>query len=280
MEINEMMENEKEVQLREELELPDQVELLERAEESKPVMETVQTTIELADGLEVDERSRENSEIEENSLYEYTEAYVDESGMYHPQQIRGVYTDALEDPDCRELASELGNWMQQEKSMSCAVCTQMMIGNEDPEREYSEAELRQVAEQMGWYADEIGTYMCDIGKVAELCYDMKREQYECLSLEELEDLKQQGAELIVSVDHALLAYPDLPKIATPDHVVEVIGFDRSVEGSPMVIINDPGRPDGRGAAYPLEMFERASYVTDLVTGERGIQSVTAMYARR
>ena len=147
----------------------------------------------------------------------------------------------------------------------------MMIGNEGPGKDYTEAELRQVAEQFNWYKDQIGTYYTDIGKVAQLFYGMEYEQHEGLQLDELAELKQQGAELIVAVDHALLARPYLPKIATPDHVVELIGFDESDPEHPKVIINDPGRPDGQGAAYPVEMFKRASYVTNRDTGITGKQ---------
>ena len=277
MEFDEMLENEKEVQLREELELPDQVELLEREASTEISSQIRQTTSEMTDGLEVDERSRESVESPEVPSYEYSEAYVDKNGMYHPSQIQGVYKDALEENDCREVASELGNWGMQEKQLSCAVRAQMMIGNENPDIQYTEGELREIAERNKWYSDDIGTYISNIGKVAELCYDMEREQYKYLEMDALEDLKTQGAELIVTVDHALLAYPDLPKPTTPDHVVEVIGFDHSRKGEPMVIINDPGRSDGRGAAYSYEMFQRAAYVTDKETGQTGIRSVTALY---
>ena len=277
MEFDEILENQEQMQLREQLELPDHVELLERMPEQSPVWEMTESTKELADGLELDERTAEGGETQELSPFSYSEAYIDQNGRFHPQQITGVYKDSLRDPNTQEVASELGNWGQQEKRMSCAVRTQMMIGNEGPGRDYSESELRQVAEQFNWYQDQRGTYYTDIGKVAQLCYGMEYEQHEGLQLDELADLKQQGAELIVAVDQALLARPYLSKIATPDHVVELIGFDESDPEHPKVIINDPGRADGQGAAYPVEMFKRASYVTDRDTGITGMKSVTALY---
>lgn len=277
MEFDEILENQEEIQLREQLELPDSVELLDRITEQPPVWEITESTKELAEGLELDERTAEDGEIPEISPFSYSEAYIDKNGKFHPQQITGVYKDSLKDSNALEVASELGNWGQQEKRMSCAVRTQMMIGNEGPGKNYSEQELRQIAEENKWYSDKIGTYICNIGKIAQLCYGMEREQYEGMQLDELEDLKQQGAELIVTVDQALLARPYLSKPTTPDHVVEVIGFDHSEQGVPKIIINDPGRSDGQGAAYPLDIFKRATYVTDRDTGITGIRSVTALY---
>ena len=277
MEFDETLENQEEIQLREQLELPDSVELLDRNAELPPVWEITESTRELTSGLELDERIVESEEISEQSPFTYSDAYIDKNGMFHPQQITGVYKDSLKDPGAAEIASELGNWGQQEKRMSCAVRTQMMIGNEGPGRDYSESELRQIAKRFDWYEDQRGTYYTDIGKVAQLVYGMEYEQHKGIPLEELADLKQQGAELIVAVDHAMLARPDLPKIATPDHVVELIGFDYSDAENPKVIINDPGRADGQGAAYPIEVFRRAAYVTNHETGISGMKSVTALY---
>ena len=277
MESNEILENQEAIQLREQLELPDHVELLNRISEESAEQEITESTKELKPGLELDERTTEGGEIQEQSPFSYSEAYYDRDGQFHPQQITGVYKDALNDANAAEVASELGNWGQQEKHMSCAVRTQMMIGNEGPGRDYTEAELREGAERMDWYKDERGTYYSDIGKIAQEFYGMECEQYEGLQMDELAELKQQGAELIVAVDHALLARPYLSKIATPDHVVEVIGFDYSDAENPKVIINDPGRSDGQGAAYSMEMFKRAAYVTDHDTGNTGLRSVTALY---
>lgn len=277
MEFDENLENQEVAQLREQLELPDSVELLERPPEQPTPTRITESTTVLADGLELDERIIEGGELQERSPFSYSEAYIDGHGQYHPQQITGVYRDSLVDSNALEVASELGNWGQQEKQMSCAVRTQMMIGNEGPGKDYSEAQLRQVAEQYDWYQDQRGTYYTDIGKIAQHCYGMEYEQHKGLQMDDLADLKEKGAELIVAVDHAILARPYLSKIAAPDHVVEVIGFDYSDAENPKVIINDPGRSDGQGAVYPFSVFRQASYVTDRQTGVTGLKSVTALY---
>jgi hypothetical protein len=42
-----------------------------------------------------------------------------------------------------------------------------------------------------------------------------------------------------------------------NHAVEVIGIDSSDPDNIMVILNDPGSPDGCGSMIPLEEFEDA-----------------------
>jgi hypothetical protein len=42
-----------------------------------------------------------------------------------------------------------------------------------------------------------------------------------------------------------------------NHAVQVIGIDRSDPGRPMVVLNDPGHPDGRGMLVPLDEFAGA-----------------------
>lgn len=47
---------------------------------------------------------------------------------------------------------------------------------------------------------------------------------------------------------------DNPVDAPADHAVCVTGIDMSDPDNPMVILNDPGHPNGQGAAYPLNRF--------------------------
>lgn len=47
---------------------------------------------------------------------------------------------------------------------------------------------------------------------------------------------------------------DNPVDSPADHAVCVTGIDMSDPDNPMVILNDPGHPNGQGAAYPLDRF--------------------------
>lgn len=264
--------------LREELELPETVELLERPEQPQEAAEAKQETTQLSEGLELEETSREGNELREEAPFAYSDAYVDEDGRYHPEQITGVYQEALEDPGCREIAEDLGRWQQQERRMSCAVQCQRMIINDLTGSEVTESELRRQGKEQDLYRDEVGTYTEDVGKLAEN-YGLEREQFENMSVQELMELRQQGVNLIVGVDAALLEYPELEKISSPNHAVEVIGFDLSDAENPRVILNDPGRPDGRGSAYPMDIFEKAACAVNEETGEKTLHTVTGIYQK-
>lgn len=271
-------ESEELTKIREELELPESVELLERPEEQQEAVKIKTETTQIVEGLEMEETSRETKELPEESPYLYSEAYIDENGKYHPEQITGVYKDALEDPNCREIAENLGEWQQQEKRLSCAVQCQRMIINDLTGSELTEAELREQGKEQDLYQDERGTYTEDVGKLAE-SYGLEREQFEDLSISELIEMKQQGTDVILAVDAMLLEHPELEKISSPNHAVEVIGFDLSDAENPKVILNDPGRSDGRGAAYPMEIFEKAACEVNEQTGEKTLHSVTAIHKK-
>lgn len=241
---------------------------------------------EISHNLEIVERSQETetnlstNEVQESlgeSPYLYSEAYIDSNGKYHPQKIIGIYREAMENPESQELVKDLSCWQQQERPLSCAVQCQRMVIKSLTGLEVSEAQLREFGKERNLYQDMRGTYTEDVGKIAEQGYGLKREQYENMTVSELAEMKEQGAKLIVAVDSTLLEHPGLPKISTPNHAVEVIGFDNSDAENPKVILNDPGRADGKGAAYSLEFFEKAACGSDWKSGERTLHSVTAIY---
>lgn len=282
----EFFEMESQSETMEALELPEGVELMDRPEAAeaqelqKPAAEirVVVEVVEVTEGLEVDTVSNEVSEtkeVTEQSPYSYSEAYIDEYGVYHPEQINGIYKDAMEDPKCQQMAEDLRVWEQQEKEMSCAVQCQRMIIEDLTQVDVSEGELRETGENNNWYTDTRGTYISDVGKLAEH-YGLEYEQYEKMHMEELVQASEAGDNLIVAVDAALLSYPYLEKLSTPNHAVEVIGFDFSDAENPKVILNDPGREDGRGSAYPLSVFINAACETNMETGEQTLHSVTAI----
>lgn len=260
-------------QIKEAFELPDFVELLERTPEAWEPQEARIETWELDSGLEMDTRTREEAEVQQEAPYEYSQAYTDSQGIYHPGQIIGVYKDSLENPVHRETAESLKGWQHQERMMSCAVQVQRQIINKQFGANVSEAELRQIAKELDLYTDERGTYRKDIGKLTEL-FNMEREQPKNPTSSDLIAARLQGEELIVAVDSVLLERPYLPKTTMVNHVVEVLDFDFSDSENPKVIINDPGRTEGRGSVYLLSDFERAACRMNQETGEQTYISVT------
>lgn len=238
--------------------------------ESGEQLETLRETLGLPEQISLLERGEAGE-----GAYTYSEAYTDENSVYHPGQIEGIYTDALDNPRVRELAGDLGQWQFQEKPMSCAVQCQRMVVNSVYGLEVTEGKLRELGERRNWYSDADGTYSHNVGRIAETYYAMERSQYVGLGLEELVALKEQGGKLILAVDHHRLARPDLNRPFKADHAVELLDFDFSDEENPKVILNDPGREEGMGSVYPLEIFLKAAGPTNFM-GKTMIRHVTEL----
>lgn len=264
--------------LRKQLELPDSIELIERNKENEP-KEYETSTVKLTDGTEIDTRTKkEQQETQEQSPFVYSKAYINSCGEYVPSQIKGVYTEAMDELGYRDVVEDLGRWKQQEREYSCAVQVQKWIISEETDKEFSEAELREIGFEKGWYSDNQGTYLEDIGKLSEI-NGLKYERFDNLSMDELIALKSTGANIILGVDSQLLGRPSLPKEFKVNHAVELIGFDFSDKENPKVILNNPGRSSGRGEVYPMDIFERAACKVDEQTGEKSVYFATAVYGR-
>ncbi len=252
------------------MELTQLTEAAERTEQFEPLREALKLPedIGLLEGPEAGETSE--------CPFTYSEAYTDENSIYHPGQIKGICAGSLSDPRVRELTGDLGQWQRQERGMSCAVQVQREIINSVQGLELTESELRTLAEARDWYSDETGTYAHDVGRIAEECFGMERSQYKGIGLEALMALKEQGYRLILGVDHHRLARPQLNRPFKADHAVELLDFDLSDKENPKVILNDPGRDEGRGSVYPLEIFLKAAGPADRAAGKPVIHFVTAL----
>jgi hypothetical protein len=89
------------------------------------------------------------------------------------------------------------------------------------------------------------------------------------TLEDIEARLTAGEHVIVGVDaHEIWtagevtgddSIDDFPGIPGMDanHAVEVIGVDRSDPANPVVVLNDPGHPEGRGLEVPADEFTDA-----------------------
>lgn len=273
----EMQENSMKLdELREQLELPDSVELIER-EEQRESSEYLTETTEYMQGIELDRRIKKEPR-EPSPPFEYTKDYIASDGRYIPAQIKGVYTDALENPAYKDIVEDLGRWQMQEKKLSCAVQVQRMIIEEENNEEITEAELREIGVENNWYKDNRGTYLFDIGKLAEY-KGLRSEQFEDMTIEELISLKDTGANILIGVDAHLLQRPSLLKDCKINHAVEFIGYDFTDKENPKVILNDPGQKMGRGVAYSMDVFERATCRIDEATKKKTMYFATAIYGK-
>lgn len=154
-------------------------------------------------------------------------------------------------------ADAMDSWHWQETNSSCAVASQEFVLETLTGREFSEAELRELAEENGWYDPDGGTPMDDVGNILEyMGLNVNKSQGNSIS--DLEECLANGGEVIVGVDSSELWEGENDDFFGPgmgaDHAVQVIGIDRSNPDEPMVILNDSGCANGCGAMVPLDDF--------------------------
>ena len=166
------------------------------------------------------------------------------------------------DPD-----EAMDQWHLQERDNTCAVAAQEFVLDDFTGIHHSEDELRQVAEEHGWYTPQGGTPVDDTGNILAY-YGLDTEQQHGASFQQLETALAHGDGVIVGVESGKIWNPGFDPadsvtnyVGIPgqsaDHAVEVIGVDHSDPAHPTVILNDSGAPDGRGERVPLATFLEA-----------------------
>jgi hypothetical protein len=172
--------------------------------------------------------------------------------------------DVIGDP-----GDDMTHWHVQTYTDTCAVVTQEYILESVTGQDFSEDALRQEAIANGWYTPGGGTPLEHVGDLLE-AHGVGVERTSGATLEDLATSLSQGEKVIVAVDADEIWSPgqslmrddfleDLTGIPGQDanHAVEVIGIDNSDPDHSMVVLNDPGHPDGRGAMVPADEFVNA-----------------------
>jgi len=168
--------------------------------------------------------------------------------------------------------SEVAQWHLQNHNDTCAVASQEFILNELTGYHFSEETLRQEAYQHGWYTPGGGTPLEDVGKLLTL-HGVPVAHHYGTTLDQLAMQLQEGHEVIVCLNGEDIWSPEQTDnsplsnyVGMPgqqaDHAVEVIGIDTSNSHGPMVILNDPGHPDGRGMEVSIPEFMQAWSTSD------------------
>jgi hypothetical protein len=140
---------------------------------------------------------------------------------------------------------------------TCGVVSQEFVLDQLLGRDYSEDNLRDYAESRGWYSEEGGTPLYDIGNLLET-QGLHVIRDEGNTLSDIADCLENGGGVIVGVDLYELYHieHDGPGMGV-NHAVQVIGIDNSDPSHPMVILNDSSNPDGHGAMIPAGDFLNA-----------------------
>lgn len=160
------------------------------------------------------------------------------------------------------------NWHWQGQTNDCAVVSQEMILDSFGKEfgiDFTQEQLVEIASANGWYDN--GTPMMHMGSLLE-AHGIPVEQGFGGTLETLSERLEQGEKVIVSLDADEIwtseqdaAWEDYQGDSIPgqdpNHAVQVIGIDYSNPDSPMVILNDPGHPEGGEMKIPAEQFINA-----------------------
>lgn len=157
-------------------------------------------------------------------------------------------------------------WHEQETSSTCAVASQEFVLEQLTGEQFDESKLAAEAEANGWYQPGGGTPMADMDKLLET-HGVPTETHENGTLDDLTAQLDAGNKLIVSVDASEIweagqdpTADDALDVPAPgmgaDHAVQVAGIVDTPNGQ-MVVLNDPGSPDGQGTMVPADEFTNA-----------------------
>ncbi|MBL3590730.1 MAG: hypothetical protein JMN24_13155 [gamma proteobacterium endosymbiont of Lamellibrachia anaximandri] len=161
-------------------------------------------------------------------------------------------------------AQDMENWHMQSTQSSCALVSQEFILDKVLGRDVTEEELTSVATDAGWYTPGGGTPMNEMGRILEHFECQVDYDINC-TMDDLSAKLEQGESILVALDSDEIwnTGADLDDILSEyfgmpgqdaNHAVQVIGIDYSDQGSPKVILNDPGSPDGSGVMIPADKF--------------------------
>lgn len=153
-------------------------------------------------------------------------------------------------------------WQQQEAPYSCAVAAQRGVLESIYQRQFSEHELAQVSLEQGWHDPVAGTPPDALGRLLEY-HGVRVEDRFGTPWSAVLEAWDRGDEVIVPLDASEMWHPQAGPngqlLEQPDlgHAVWVTGRHQDAKGEWHVVVNDPGRPDGRAMVVSLADFENA-----------------------
>jgi hypothetical protein len=168
------------------------------------------------------------------------------------------------------VVGDPGGWMEfwhvQQHEDTDAIVAQQVILESIFGQALSEDALREEAIANGWYTPGGGMPLEHVGDLLE-AHGINVVRTHSASFENLVEKLNEGQRVVVAVDKDEVWNPgqgvlqdeilgDFGRIPGHDanHVVEVIGIDNTYPANPMVILNDPSHPDGKGLMVPAEEF--------------------------
>lgn len=171
--------------------------------------------------------------------------------------------DVVGNPD-----QDMAYWHQQVTHDSCAIAGQQSVIEQLTGQHLDQNALIALAQAQGWYSD--GTPLEDCANLIK-AFNLNADEHNEGTVDEIADQLAQGHGVLVALREETLLNldPQSPVGAAPtipgqgsDHVVEVIGIDKTDPSNPIVILNDPWAPIGAGERVPLAVFEAAWQTSD------------------
>ena len=162
--------------------------------------------------------------------------------------------------------SHVHEWEHQIECDNCAVAAEVSLINHFGFN-ISQQDANMISAENGWYhpggggtaPDNIGNMMDMFGIDNHTCYNA--------SVQDLAAELAAGHGVIVGIHNedlynndslaqiiADVTGYDNPIDMPANHAVVVTGIDMSDPSNPMVVLNDPGIPNGAGATFPLDAF--------------------------
>ena len=194
------------------------------------------------DGSWTLENSWENGVLESEAYNNY--------GHYDPNnRSDGI----IGDPD-----GSVDSWHAQQGN-TCAIVSQEGVLEDLFGRDFDEDELREIAEDNGWYAGN-GTTFEDIGKLLEY-YGANVERSSGNTYNDIREALAGGHPVIVAVDGDELWNGQDNDTFGPgmdaNHAIQVTGLDESDPNNIMFIVNDSGVANGNSVMIPADVFMSA-----------------------
>lgn len=154
-------------------------------------------------------------------------------------------------------------WELQNQPDNCAVASELSIMHQFGIN-LTQDQANYISAENGWYHPGGGTTPDDVGNMMTM-YNIPNHTRVNATAADLARELQQGHGVIVGVNNEdLYDYGPLQNLfnavkddlgfSSANHAVVVTGIDASDPEHPMVVLNDPGHPDGQGATYPLDQF--------------------------
>lgn len=148
--------------------------------------------------------------------------------------------------------------IQQHHAKDCAVRSQEIVLRDFGINE-NEDDLCTEAENAGWFSEDGGTPLRDVGNLLE-SHGVPVTRCDNANVFNLTSELAQGHRIIVAVDSAELwgdrteqQFVDMTQGEMPDHALIVAGIDTSDPNNPQVILTDPGS-GAEAQPYPMDQF--------------------------